>query len=99
MGNPLYKPLYEPQLQTPVLHTIGEYDTIIRKEDSLKLVERCANSKTVHFVGGHFIPRDRVSREAMLDLIMVNTRLPVVVMDSGYVSEADIELDDDRIYC
>jgi surfactin synthase thioesterase subunit len=94
MGNSLYRPLYEPQIQTPVLHFTGEYDTIIPEKDTLKLVERCANAKTVRFVGGHFIPKDKASRAAVLDFITSNTKTRDVVADSGYASEVDTERED-----
>lgn len=89
MMNAIYRPLYYPKITTPVLHLIGEYDPIIPSTDTQRLIQRCASSKTRHFVGGHFIPKDKLSRELMIDFISTNLGTVTAIADSGYASEAD----------
>ena len=58
-GNPAYySGFYEPEIKTPSLHLIGDWDTMVPPERSVTLAEECAKSKVVRHRGGHHVPTD-----------------------------------------
>ncbi|KAJ5280565.1 hypothetical protein N7478_005937 [Penicillium angulare] len=53
----LYKPLYNPKIETPTLHVIGTIDTTIDECQSLRLLDYCTDSALHYFFGTHHVPR------------------------------------------
>lgn len=51
-----YKFIYEPKIETPVMHFIGSLDTVVDEERSLALVRTCRKEKVVYHPGGHYLP-------------------------------------------
>ncbi|KAH3679627.1 hypothetical protein WICMUC_000859 [Wickerhamomyces mucosus] len=56
-----YDSYYEGKIQVPSLHVIGELDTVVEEERSLKLydVSRDDNKTLLKHQGGHFVPNSR----------------------------------------
>ncbi len=67
-----YEAFYEPLIKTPVLHFIGQLDSVVEEKRSRALVDACvdADEKTakdgdvgeervVYHPGGHFVPSQR----------------------------------------
>ena len=56
-----YKGFYEPKIETPVLHFLGQMDAIVEEKRSRALVAACeAGDKNVAMhPGGHFLPSQR----------------------------------------
>ncbi|KAG6012840.1 hypothetical protein E4U54_007274 [Claviceps lovelessii] len=57
--------LYEPRIQTPMLHYVGSLDTVVEEGRSRALVDRCVSAMTVVHPGGHHVP---VSKEWVMPL-------------------------------
>ncbi|KAH8426571.1 alpha/beta hydrolase [Aspergillus melleus] len=57
LSHPVYKSLYYPKLQTPILHLIGTLDSMIAEPLTLRLAQQCQTRKIQYFAGGHFVPR------------------------------------------
>ncbi|KAG5977554.1 hypothetical protein E4U55_006667 [Claviceps digitariae] len=57
--------LYEPRIETPMLHYLGSLDTVVEEGRSRALVERCVRGTTVVHPGGHHVP---VSKEWVMPL-------------------------------
>ncbi|CCE30784.1 related to dihydrofolate reductase [Claviceps purpurea 20.1] len=57
--------LYEPKIETPMMHYLGSLDTVVEEGTSQALVERCADGVTVVHPGGHYVP---VSKEWVMPL-------------------------------
>jgi len=51
-----YDFIYEPKIETPVLHFIGSLDTVVDEERSLALVRACRKERVVYHPGGHYLP-------------------------------------------
>ncbi|PVH69113.1 hypothetical protein DL98DRAFT_626577, partial [Cadophora sp. DSE1049] len=69
-SHPRYKSLYYPRIQTPVLHFVGDLDPVIPENHTLKFAGRCKNRLIIYHPGAHFVPRDKIFQEAILDFIM-----------------------------
>jgi len=55
-----YTSFYEPKINTPILHVIGQWDTIVDEEQSLNLARKCqGKSQLLYHTGSHFVPRQR----------------------------------------
>jgi surfactin synthase thioesterase subunit len=52
--------LYEPKVETPTLHFIGNSDEIVTEERTLLAVEACKGARVVRFPGGHYLPTSKV---------------------------------------
>lgn len=53
-----YHGFYEPQMTTPSIHVLGEFDTVIPRYISYGLINSCLNPIVVDHVGVHYVPRD-----------------------------------------
>jgi surfactin synthase thioesterase subunit len=65
LGHPSYNQLYDPKVETPILHVIGTMDTMIDESQSLRLRDRCTDSSLHYFFGTHYVPRDTDFLEAL----------------------------------
>jgi dienelactone hydrolase len=74
LSHPRYKQFYYPEIQTPVLHFIEEFDTHIPNTDMLRLSRVCKNCTTVRHPGAHFMPRYRHCQLAMSKFIIEHLR-------------------------
>lgn len=56
-----YEGFYEPRIQTPVLHFLGQVDAVVEEKRSRALVEVCEHGEknVVMHPGGHFVPSQR----------------------------------------
>ncbi|KAH6667160.1 serine hydrolase FSH [Halenospora varia] len=55
-----YTSFYKPKINTPILHVIGRWDTIVSEEQSLELAKKCqGKSRLLYHMGSHFVPRQR----------------------------------------
>jgi dihydrofolate reductase len=53
-----YSAFYQPQIQTPTLHIIGKWDTVVEEQQSLSLTRKCGGKPTVFYhLGSHFVPQ------------------------------------------
>ncbi|KAI9036782.1 amino acid permease [Aspergillus affinis] len=57
LGHPIYKSLYYPKIQVPILHLVGKLDCMIAEPLTLRLAQQCQIQKVRYFGGGHFISR------------------------------------------
>ncbi|KAG5939127.1 hypothetical protein E4U53_007873, partial [Claviceps sorghi] len=57
--------LYEPPIETPMLHYLGSLDTVVEEGRSRALVDRCVDATTVVHPGGHHVP---VAKEWVMPL-------------------------------
>ncbi|KAB8259717.1 serine hydrolase FSH [Aspergillus pseudonomiae] len=69
LGHPSYQFLYDPPLQTPILHFIGQLDTMVPECSTFKLVERCVNPSIKRFYGTHHIPRGSGDIQSIIEFI------------------------------
>ncbi|KAL5364308.1 serine hydrolase FSH [Aspergillus floccosus] len=65
LGHLNYQSLYEPQIQTPILHFIPHLDTMITEELTQQLAAACSRTIVQYFEGTHHVPRDAGSVEAI----------------------------------
>jgi pimeloyl-ACP methyl ester carboxylesterase len=84
LSHPRYKSLYYPQIQTPVLYFVGNFDPVIPEDYTLKFAGRCKNRLVEYHPGVHFVPRGKIFQEAMLDFLRVWLRI-----DSREVAEVE----------
>lgn len=63
----LYRAFYEPKIATPMLHFLGEVDTVVEESRSLALVDVCVDARVTRHPGGHFLPAS--SRECVAALV------------------------------
>ena len=66
-----YKGFYEPKIETPVLHFLGQMDAIVEEERSRLLVGSCeaGDKNVVTHPGGHFLPSQRPWLDACVGFI------------------------------
>ncbi|KAG5926777.1 hypothetical protein E4U42_002971, partial [Claviceps africana] len=57
--------LYEPRIETPMMHYLGSLDTVVEEGRSHALVDRCVDATTVVHPGGHHVP---VAKEWVMPL-------------------------------
>jgi len=72
LAHPKYRPLYDPQIRTPILHFIGKWDTITSEDQTMKLVECCGNPVVIRHLGGHIMPKSKDAKNAMMEFIKMN---------------------------
>ncbi|KAF8419647.1 dihydrofolate reductase [Tirmania nivea] len=65
-----YDLIYEPKIETPVMHFIGSLDTVVDKERSLALARACRKAKLVYHPGGHFLPGGKAFLGAVVGFIV-----------------------------
>ena len=78
LSHPLYKSLYYPRIQTPILHFIGDLDPVIPEDQTLKFAGRCKNRSIKYHPGAHFVPRGKLFQEAILDFIKAWLRIDAI---------------------
>ncbi|KAL2157864.1 hypothetical protein VTH06DRAFT_4917 [Thermothelomyces fergusii] len=61
--------LYSPRIATPTMHWIGSLDTVVSEERSMGLVDQCVDPVVVNHPGGHFVPIDPRSVNALVSFI------------------------------
>jgi alpha/beta superfamily hydrolase len=55
--NPQYRAFYSPKIQTPTLHFIAMWDTVVEEKQSLALVNACERvERVIYHQGAHFVP-------------------------------------------
>lgn len=71
-SHPAYKAFFEPKIQTPIMHFIGSYDTVLDEKRSNALVDRCAENtrKLIYHPGGHFVPCDKQMSNVVISFII-----------------------------
>lgn len=58
LEHPKYSAFYQPQIQTPILHVLGKWDTVVEEQQSLSLVRKCGRkSAQFYHLGSHFVPQ------------------------------------------
>lgn len=60
---------FEPKINTPTMHFLGQLDSIVDEARSRRLVEACVNSEVVVHVGGHFVPSQRANMDTLVVFI------------------------------
>ncbi|RPA76286.1 FSH1-domain-containing protein [Ascobolus immersus RN42] len=61
--------LYEPRVQTPTLHYIGNADEIVTPERSQMCVNACQGARVHTFPGSHYVPSSKVYLDWMAAFI------------------------------
>lgn len=56
---PQYEAFYNPKIATPIAHFVGTLDTVVEESRVTPLIEACADTRTIHHPGGHFVPIGR----------------------------------------
>ena len=69
---PQYDSLYEPGIDMPMLHVIGEKDSLVRSERSEALIKVCQNSQFLKHSGGHDIPKSDEDQKTIVDFTKAN---------------------------
>jgi dihydrofolate reductase len=65
-----YAPFYEPRIQTPSLHLIAQWDTVVELQQSMALVGACSNvDAVIYHPGSHFVPRCSLHVHQVADFI------------------------------
>ncbi|KAK4187715.1 alpha/beta-hydrolase [Podospora australis] len=64
-----YRSLWFPRICTPVLHFVGEHDTLIPRAELLKFSKRCRNGVTEFHPGGHFVAQYRACQTAIVKFV------------------------------
>ena len=58
LEHPKYSAFYQPQIQTPILHVLGKWDTVVEEQQSLSLARKCGRKPTLFYhLGVHFVPQ------------------------------------------
>ncbi|RPB19431.1 FSH1-domain-containing protein [Terfezia boudieri ATCC MYA-4762] len=65
-----YDFIYEPKIETPVMHFIGNLDTVVDEERNLALVRACRKEKVVYHPGGHYLPGGKMFLGAVTRFIV-----------------------------
>ena len=63
-----YQAFYDPGIKTPVLHVLGQLDTVVDEGRSRALVEVCegGSERVLMHPGGHFVPSQKVWLEGVV---------------------------------
>lgn len=56
-----YDGFFTPQVQTPTMHLIAEWDHMVSEQMSSEMIKRCENPVVVKHAGTHAVPTDRNS--------------------------------------
>lgn len=62
VDNPVLDKYYKTKISIPTLHVIGELDTVVTNERSMRLYDECCEPKSATILkhpGGHFVPNAR----------------------------------------
>jgi surfactin synthase thioesterase subunit len=58
LEHPKYSAFYQPQIQTPILHVLGKWDTVVEEQQSLSLARKCGKKSALFYhLGSHFVPQ------------------------------------------
>ncbi|CAG8020326.1 unnamed protein product [Penicillium salamii] len=58
LESPDYQTVYYRKIETPILHVIGELDSMIEPSQTIDLANHCSNARIFKFFGCHYIPRN-----------------------------------------
>jgi len=58
-----YYGFYEPKIETPTVHVLGTWDTLVPRKDSYELINSCVDAVIVEHQGVHFVPRSQTVLE------------------------------------
>lgn len=85
---------YEPKIEVPSLHVIGELDTVVEEGRSIKLFESCEDDRKVMLKhqGGHYVPNNKDFVNKIVAWIQATNKL---ALDSKAKDEKKDELDID----
>ena len=72
LDHPMYSAFYQPRIQTPILHVLGKWDTVVEEQQSLSLARKCGRKSTLFYhLGSHFVPQQScyisMARDFILD--------------------------------
>lgn len=71
---PQYAWLYEPPIQTPMLHVIGRNDPIVTPDRSSELVAANPTGKVLEHPGSHFVPSAARYRNEVVDFVVAHVK-------------------------
>ncbi|KAL8823676.1 MAG: hypothetical protein Q9191_005647 [Dirinaria sp. TL-2023a] len=73
-----YEAFYEPRIETPVLHFLGQLDSVVEEDRSRALVAACeaGEKNVVIHPGGHFLPSQRPWLDACVNFVKSCTEQP-----------------------
>ncbi|CCG81333.1 Dihydrofolate reductase [Taphrina deformans PYCC 5710] len=71
---PQHEFLYQPKIQTPMLHVIGKVDPIVTPERSQDLVDASGHAETLVHPGSHFVPSAAPYKARIVDFVLSHTR-------------------------
>ncbi|KAJ5640346.1 uncharacterized protein N7484_008208 [Penicillium longicatenatum] len=57
LGKNCYQAFYDPKIETPIFHTIGELDATISTAQTIELSRQCTSPWFFEFNGGHYVPQ------------------------------------------
>lgn len=60
---------FEPKINTPTMHFLGQLDSVVDESRSRRLIEACVNPEVVVHVGGHFVPSQRANMDALATFV------------------------------
>ena len=66
-----YAAFYEPKIETPVLHVLGQLDVVVEEKRARGLVEACegGDERVVVHPGGHFVPSAKPWLDAVVGFV------------------------------
>ena len=66
-----YAAFYEPKIDTPVLHVLGQLDVVVEEKRARGLVEACerGQERVVMHPGGHFVPSAKPWLDAVVGFV------------------------------
>lgn len=65
-----YGAFYEPRIQTPILHVLGQVDVVVEEARARELVGVCeGGGRVVVHPGGHFVPSQRPWLDAVVGFV------------------------------
>ncbi|KFX87757.1 hypothetical protein V490_08031 [Pseudogymnoascus sp. VKM F-3557] len=78
LDHPMYSAFYKPQIQTPILHVLGKWDTVVEEQQSLSLARKCGRKSTLFYhLGSHFVPQQScyisMARDFVLDACTISS--------------------------
>ncbi|KAF2162195.1 hypothetical protein M409DRAFT_27573 [Zasmidium cellare ATCC 36951] len=72
---PQYDSVYEPGIDVPLLHVIGEKDSLVRSERSEALIKVCREANFLKHPGGHDIPKLDEDQGKIVEFLKSNVPL------------------------
>ena len=80
-----YAAFYEPSIETPVLHVLGQLDVVVEEKRSRGLVEVCdkGEGRVVVHPGGHFVPSAKPWLDAAVGFVKECVEGPGQYDDGG----------------